>query len=159
MKKLLATTLALLSATAFADTKVDTPTESHVQDKQPFAMIRVFDTSGKEPKLMDGNRLSRHKSRQVCVFVANVPIQEQNLFAEYFQAPKPMKIHFEGANVQAEDNQKNYLISFNMSKEQIVDDIVSQCWTFTKNDPIGTYKLDVQFNDIVFKGLEFKVLK
>lgn len=159
MKKWVATSLAVFSAMASANTENTAAVQVGNAKDQPMAVIRVFDTSGKEPRLMDGNRLSRHKSRQMCVFIHNVPLEEQNLFAEYFQAPKPMKLHFEGANVQAEDNQKNFLISFTIPKEAIKDNVVSQCWTFTKKDPIGTYKLDVQFNSIVFKGLEFKVLK
>ena len=33
------------------------------------------------------------------------------------------------------------------------------CWRFGKEDPIGEYKVDAQFNDIVFKNLKFTVLK
>lgn len=46
-----------------------------------------------------------------------------------------------------------------MMKTEIRDNTPTQCWTFGKQDPIGTYKLDVQFNDIVFKNIEFKLLK
>lgn len=157
MKKLITAAFSLLATTAFAGTQ-NSQNISNAQF-QPMAAIQVFDTSGTQPRLMKGNKLSRSKSRQVCVTLVNLPTQEKNLFAEYFQAPAPMNLTLEGANVQVEENRKNFLISFHVPKSEVKSNTFSQCWQFNKQNPIGTYKLDVQFNGVVFKGLEFKVLK
>lgn len=48
---------------------------------------------------------------------------------------------------------------FNLPKANIASGAITQCWQFSKNDPVGTYQLELQFNDIVFKGLAFQILK
>lgn len=155
MKKFLISGLALISSFAFAeDSKKEVTTQN-----QPVAEIRVFDISGSEPKLMKGNQLSRTKQRQLCITLANLPVQDKNLFAEYFQAPAPMAFSIEGANTQVDSNQHNTLLTMNIEKSDLVNNTLSQCWKFNKQNPIGIYKLDLQFNDLVFKGLEFEILK
>lgn len=156
MKKFLVIGLAFLSGLAFAETNKEVV---NATPEKPFASIQVFDISGSEPKLMEGNKLSRSKPRQLCITLANLPVQEQNLFAEYFQAPAPMSLGLEGASIQVEENKKNFLITSNVPKGAVSNNILLQCWQFNKENPIGTYTLDLQFNDIVFKGLKFEILK
>lgn len=155
MKKFLITSVAFLSSMAFAEASKEVTTSQN----QPFAAIQVFDVSAAKAKLMKGNKLSRSKPRQLCVTLANLTAQDQNLFAEYFQAPAPMSLSVDGANIQAEENNKNFLITFNVPKESLNNNTFVQCWQFNKQNPIGTYTLDLQFNDIVFKGLKFEILK
>lgn len=157
MKKLMSVALAVFSSVTLANSPVQV--KSNTQENQPMAFIRVFDTSVNPHKIIEGNKLSRSKPRHVCLYVANVAIQEQNLLAQYVQAPAPIKVNVPNARVQIEDNKKNFLIVFNMMKKEIKDNTPTQCWELGKTDPIGTYKLDVQFNNIVFKGLEFELLK
>ncbi|MBN6710250.1 hypothetical protein JFL47_11805 [Haemophilus haemoglobinophilus] len=157
MKKLMSVALAVFSSFAFADAQDQI--KLAIQEKQPMAVIRVFDTSVKPYKIIEGNKLSRSKPRHLCLYIVNANIQEKNLFAQYVQAPAPIKVNVPNARVQIEDNKKNFLIVFNMMKKEIKDNTPTQCWGLGKTDPIGTYKLDVQFNNIVFKGLEFQLLK
>lgn len=157
MKKLISITLMTLSSFAFANSTEQV--KSNDRESLPTAVIRIFDTSVTPHKFLEGNKLSRSKPRHICLYVYNVPIFEQNLFAKYVQAPAPITVNVPNAKVEVEDNKKNFLIVFDMMKKDIKDNTPAQCWALGKKDPIGTYKLDVQFNDIVFKNLEFKLLK
>ncbi|MGC7560883.1 hypothetical protein [Pasteurella sp. PK-2025] len=160
MKKIMAVSLALISSMTFA--KTQTPVNSEQQQAQqqpPIAVLRVFDTSNKEPKLIEGNALSRSKKRNLCIFISNVEKKEQNLLAEFFKVPAAMKMHAEGAEIQSSPDNKEHLILFNVPKSALQSDVITQCWQFSKSDPIGTYQLEIQFNETVFKGLSFRILK
>lgn len=157
MKKLFTFSLGLMAA--FTASAVETPTNS--DNNPPIAVLRVFDVSGGNIKVMEGNKLSRSKPRELCLIVGNVPVQESNMFVQYFQAPAKTKIAIPAnmATVEAEDNSKNFLISKTVTKAEMPHGEAVFCWRFSKQDPAGEYKLDVQFNDIVFKDLKFKLLK
>ena len=156
MKKQLIFSLGLMAT--FAASAVETPADS---DNSPIAALRVFDISGTNAKALEGNELSRSKPREVCLLVGNVPVQDSNTLVQYLQAPAKTKIEMPAnmAKVEAENNGQNFLISKTITKAEMPNNRAVFCWRFTKEDPLGEYKLDVQFNDIVFKGLKFKVLK
>lgn len=160
--------LAILATTTFASANTNQKVNKNQQQAaeaqktnttQPVAAIRIFDISGKSPKLMEGNQLSRSKARQMCVFVVNVEVKNQNRLVEYFKTPEPMLMQAEGATTQSSQDGKEHFITFNLPKSDIKNYVVSQCWKFNKEHPMGIYQLDVQFNDIVFKGLSFEILK
>ncbi|WP_439241638.1 hypothetical protein [Lonepinella sp. BR2474] len=157
MKKLTAIALAFISTTVWAATEnkgtVPTPKLS------PTANIFVLDVSGKTPKLLPGNQLSRSKPRHLCVAISNVDIQEQNRFIEYILAPEPMTMISQGSEIKIDEDKKGFLITTSVKKSDVKNNVVSRCWRFDKNDPVGKYKLDAQFNNIVFKNLSFEVLK
>lgn len=157
MKKLIPVSFLAFSSLVLANSQEQI--NLAIKEKQPMAVVRVFDTSVKPHKIIEGNQLSRSKPRQLCLFVINATVQDKNLFANYLQAPAPLTLTVNNARVQVDDSKKNYLIAFDMMRKDIKDNVPSQCWVFTPNDPIGTYKVDMQFNDIVFKNLEFKLLK
>lgn len=160
MKKLVFASAILFSSLAIANTPAqEQPTAEKTQEQPPIAALRVFDTSGKEPKLIEGNALSRRKPRQLCLFVMNVPVQEKNRLVEYFKAPAPINMSMDGGVVQTTEDKKEHLITIEFTKEQLTSGTIAHCWTFTKTDPIGTYQVEAQFNDIVFKGLSFRILK
>lgn len=157
MKKFAVLALSMFCFNAMAENNGNTVTNT--QQSQPIAAIRVIDSSVKPEKLMEGNSLSRTKARKLCTIIENVNAQDNNQFAVYFQAPAPISFAGIQGKIQSEDNQKNHLIIFNVDKKDIKNNQFVQCWTFGKEDPIGEYKLDLQFNDIVFKGLSFNLLK
>lgn len=165
MKKLMVLSLGLamgVVGTAHAnETAQAQQSPSQTNKNTPFAAIHIVDTSGKTPKLLKGNRLSRSKARQACLVLGNVPVKETNLFAEYFQAPAAIDLEIPAniAKIESVTEKKNYLISKNVTAAEIQNNQFVFCWTFTKNDPMGEYKLDAQFNDIVFKNLKFTVIK
>ncbi|QEH17903.1 hypothetical protein [Histophilus somni] len=159
MKKLISVALVMFSpfTFAFSQGQVKLP----VQEKQPAAIIRVFDNSVKPYKIIEGKKLSRSKPRHLCLYILNVDLQERNLLAQYVQAPAPIKVNVPNVNakVRMEDNQKNFLIMFDMMKKDIRNNTPTLCWALGTDDPIGIYKLDVQFNNVVFENLEFELLK
>ena len=162
MKKLVMLSLGLVLGVAnAAETANSETTKPKEQAQQPVAVLRVFDTSGSSPKVLDKNRFSRSKARELCLIVGNVPVQENNLFVHYLQAPAAFKVDVPAdiAKVEAEENGKNYLITKNVTKAEMLKGEAAFCWRFGKEDPIGEYKVDAQFNDIVFKNLKFTVLK
>ena len=157
MKKLVVLSMGL-AAIASANAADNTPSQPV---NQPVAVVRIFDTTGGNAKLMSGNELSRRKPRNACVIVANVPVLEKNSFIQYFQAPAQTKMDIPAtiAQVKGEANGKNYLVSKTVTKAEMPRGETGFCWGFTEQDPVGEYTIDVQFNNIVFKNLKFKVLK
>ncbi|MGQ0286259.1 hypothetical protein ACT2CV_03495 [Pasteurellaceae bacterium 22721_9_1] len=159
MKKLMAMGLVFFSAVALANEQKN-EIQNAIEAKKPLAVLQIFDTSGKQRKLLEGNALSRSKMRELCVVVGNVEIKEQNTFHQFFKAPNAMELNIKGqANIQSSEDKKEHLVSFTIPKNAIQNNAVHQCWIFDKKDPIGNYTLEVQFNDTVFKGLSFRVLK
>lgn len=159
MKKFIMLSLGLTISTLANANEVSSQPSPQVA--QPIAVLQVFDTSGKEPKLLKGNRLSRAKARNVCVTVGNVVVEENNLFAQYLQAPAAIDLDIppEIAKIESVEEKKNYLISRNVVKAEMPNNQFMFCWKFNAKDPIGEYKLDTQFNNAIFKDLKFTVIK
>lgn len=160
MKKFIMFSLGLaIGAVSFANANEATSPQS--SQIQPVAVLQVFDTSGKEPKLLKGNRLSRSKARNVCVTVGNVVVEDNNLFAQYLQAPAAIELEIppEIAKIESVEEKKNYLISRNVVRAEMPNNQFMFCWKFDAKDPIGEYKLDTQFNNAIFKDLKFTIIK
>ncbi|TYG33628.1 hypothetical protein FW755_00225 [Lonepinella koalarum] len=155
MKKLVVMALTLFSASVLAVTEnvIETTTI------QPKATIFVLDTSSQPAKVMKGTQFSRSKARNLCVAVSDVPVQDKNQFVEYFVSPAPINIIAKDSDIKVDDDKKGFLAITLINESEIKNNVVTRCWQFEQNDPVGKYKLDVQFNDIVFKGLSFEVLK
>ncbi|STO60611.1 Uncharacterised protein [Canicola haemoglobinophilus] len=98
MKKLIP--IAFLGFSSLVSANSEEQIKLAIQEQKPMAVIRVFDTSVKPYKVIEGNKLSRSKPRQVCLHVLNVPVQEQNLFAQYVLAPRPIEVNVPNAKVQ-----------------------------------------------------------
>lgn len=63
-----------------------------------------------------------------CLYILNVDLQERNLLAQYVQAPAPIKVMPNiNAKVRMEDNQKNFLIMFDMMEQDIRDNTPTLC--------------------------------
>lgn len=150
---LIALTALFLSGSAFSTDNVQ-PTE----EKRPIAFLQVLDTSATQPKPIKGNRLSRKKKRQICVIVQNVEIQERNQLIENIKAPAKITMEANDAELTATPDGTGYQVVFNIPRSKIKNNAVVHCWAFGKQDPIGEYHMDVQFNNVVFKNLKFKVL-
>lgn len=159
MKKIIAMSLLMFSVVMSVNAKNTVASKKEEQIAQPIAGFRLFDLSGKAPQLIEGNKFSRAKPHQLCIFVENVEVKEQNLLAEYFVAPAPIRMQAENAETRTTGDGTGNLIIFNLPKANIASGAITQCWQFSKNDPVGTYQLELQFNDIVFKGLAFQILK
>ncbi|WP_249960919.1 hypothetical protein [Histophilus somni] len=159
MKKLISAALVMFSpfTLAVSQGQLKLP----VQENQPKAIIRVFDNSVKPYKIIEGNKLSRSKPRHLCLYILNAELRDMNLLAQYVQAPAPIKVNVPNTNarVRIEENQKNFLIMFDIMRKDIRDNTPALCWALGKDDPIGIYKMDVQFNNVVFENLEFELLK
>ncbi|WP_386692993.1 MULTISPECIES: hypothetical protein [unclassified Lonepinella] len=155
MKKLVVMPLTLFSASVLAVTEnvIETTTT------QPKATIFVLDTSSHPAKVMKNTQFSRSKARNLCVAVSDVPVQDKNQFAEYFVSPAPINIIAKNSEIKMDDDKKGFLAITLIDRSEIKNNVATRCWQFEQNDPVGKYKLDVQFNDIVFKGLSFEVLK
>lgn len=160
MKKAIAMSLLMLSVVMSVHAKTNnTDVKKEEKRAQPIAGFRLFDLSTKVPQLIEGNQFSRAIPHQLCIFVENVEVKEQNLLAEYFVAPAPMRMQAENAETRTTEDGTGNLIIFKLPKADIAGGTITQCWQFSKNHPVGTYQLELQFNDIVFKGLAFQILK
>lgn len=159
MKKLMILGLTAISMFTWANNSLATSLVSNTV--KPNAQIKIFDVSGKDNKLIEGTKLSRSKPRQVCIAVNNVEPLESNVFAQFIVAPGKIAIHNkeESVKIETTDGGKEHLIIVNLPKSFVVNGSVLQCLRLEQTDPIGLYKVDVQFNGFVAKGLTFEVLK
>ncbi|MDG2916606.1 hypothetical protein P7M46_01065 [Bisgaard Taxon 10/6] len=142
-----------LSASVMASGNTQTSEET-----RPVAFLQVLDASAAQPKPMEGNRFSRKDKRQLCVVVRNVEIQENNQLIENIKAPAKITMEANNARLIADTDGKGYRAVFEIPRTEIKNDVVLQCWEFGKQDPVGEYHVDVQFNNVVFKNLKFEVL-
>lgn len=156
MKKMMIVTLAMLSATTMAATKTNIKPEN-TPTAQPTVVLRVLDFSSKTPRPLTENKLSQSKNQQLCWSSVNVPLSGKVQFAEAFYAPAATTFTSEGMSVTASEDKKEFLIVGNVTFKDNTN--LTRCWKFTKEDPVGHYRLDVQINDIIFKGLAFEVVK
>lgn len=62
------------------------------------------------------------------------------------------------AQLTADADGKGYRAVFEIPRSEIKNNTAVQCWEFGKQDPVGEYHIDVQFNNVVFKNLKFEVL-
>lgn len=159
MKKLITLSLTAISMFTWANNSFSSTVVSNTVE--PSAQIKIFDVSGKDKKLIEGTQVSRSKPRQVCVSVNNVVPLENNVFAQFIIAPHKFAIHNNEKFVKIETTSdgKEHLIVLNLPKSSVVNGNVLQCLQLEQTDPMGLYKVDVQFNDFVAKGLLFEVLK
>ncbi|MCK3657199.1 hypothetical protein A4G18_00305 [Pasteurellaceae bacterium Pebbles2] len=169
MKKLAAIALALFSANVLANTEATPQTaapevttemlKSAIENKQPIAAVQVFNTFGKEPKLIKGNKLSRSKQRELCLVINNIQPLEKNRLAVFFKAPQAMEMNSLQPNATLNFSEDKTEILAVFDKPQMHNNAVVQCWKFGPKDPVGTYAMEAQFNSTVFKGLQFQILK
>ncbi|MEG9488564.1 hypothetical protein [Mannheimia indoligenes] len=148
-------TLAMVSHYSFA--AVEKPVTKPL-DGKPAVAIQIFDVSGKVAKPIQGNKLNiAKKQNRLCWNSINVPVEGKVMIAEAIYAPAKSKAISEGSQVQASPDGTSNTIITNLNN--VTEKYVSRCWDFDKTDPIGKYKMDVQINDQVFKGLEFEIVK
>ncbi|MEG9531695.1 hypothetical protein [Mannheimia indoligenes] len=135
------------------------PAEPKPFEGKPTVVLQVFDISTKVARPIQGTTMSiSKKQNQLCWHSINVPTQNKVMIAEAFYAPAKMKLSSPGSRVDSSEDGKNHTI---ITETNLVNhnQPLSRCWGFDKTDPIGKYKMDVQINDQVFKGLEFEIVK
>lgn len=150
MKKLFS--VALIPSFLFAQETMQT-------EKPPIMALRVMDNSTTPAKLVEGTMLSVSKKQNLCVLLDNIPYQADNTLTHYFTSPKAAKFEALGMDVKTSSDKKHFEITAKIKNINPDMKIFHQCWKFDQNDPVGTYKLDVKMNDIMFKGLSFKIVK
>lgn len=128
-------------------------------ENKPAVILKVFDMSTKVARPIQGTTLSiSKKQNQLCWYSINVPVQNKVMIAEAFYAPAKMKFVSSRSQVDSSEDGKNHTI---ITETSLVNhnQPLSRCWRFYKTDPIGKYKMEVQINDLIFKGLEFEIVK
>lgn len=151
--------VALAMATNYSLAAADKkPAEPKPFEGKPAVALQVFDASGKVAKPIKGTKLNIAKKQdRLCWHSINVPVQGNVMIAEAIYAPAKAKAAASGSQViPSPDGTSNTIITnlTNVNKEY-----VSRCWNFDNTDPVGKYKIDIQINDQVFKGLEFEIVK
>lgn len=156
MKKLLGLSLTLLSTAVFATEKPQTPT---TQAKgQPTVILQVLDFSGKTPRVMKENKLSRsNKNHKLCWATINLPVSGMVRIAETFHTPAPSNFKSTGMSIHASNGNKTFLIVGDVRAKN--NENVQRCWRFDNSDPLGKYQFEVQVSDYLFKGLGFEIVK
>lgn len=153
------TALALAMVSHYSFAAAEKPISKPLPfDGKPAIVVQVFDINGKVARPIKGNKLNiEKKQNRLCWNSVNVPVQGKVMIAEAIYAPGPAKASSEGSQVQPSPDGTSNTIITNINNA--TENYVSRCWTFDKSDPIGKYRLDVQINDQVFKGLEFEIVK
>ncbi|AHG77463.1 hypothetical protein CT138_06480 [Mannheimia varigena] len=149
--------LVVTSQYSFAAAEKTITPKTPVEGK-PAVVLQVLDVSGKAAKPIKGNKLSISKKQtQLCWYSINVPTQNKVMIAEAFYAPAEMKLASPGSRVDSSEDGKNHTI---ITEVNLVNNQpLSRCWGFDKTDPVGKYKMEVQINNQIFKGLEFEIVK
>ncbi|WP_209025912.1 hypothetical protein [Mannheimia haemolytica] len=125
---------------------------------KPAVVLQVFDESEKIAKPIKGNKLFISKKQtRLCWHSINLPVQNKVTIAEAFYAPAAMKLASPGSKINSSADKKNHTIitEINLANNQVLN----RCWGFDKTDPVGKYKMEIQINNHIFKGLEFEIVK
>ncbi|AWI51629.1 hypothetical protein AM202_02850 [Actinobacillus minor 202] len=124
---------------------------------KPSVVLRVVDFSTKSPRVIDGKSVSISKKQQLCWSSVNVPVSSKVRIAEAFYTPAETDFSSPGMVINASDNKKEFLILGEVAS--VNNEYISRCWKFDTTDPIGTYHMEIQIGDFVFKNLSFNVIK
>lgn len=161
MKKSLAIVLGLISATTFADepTKVEQPLLKPQQEMQAMLKLGVYDVSNKVIREINNRKYSikQAKNLSLCWTAFNMPFIDKNNVIEVFQSPKKSKFSDKTGSVVTSKDRKTHTITSSLPSYN--NEFITKCWRFEKNDPLGTYTLEVRVNDIIFPAQPFELVK
>ncbi|MBF0784253.1 hypothetical protein E4T80_02015 [Muribacter muris] len=155
MKKSLVA-LAFFSASVFAGSEV--PPNQPMQNT-PVVQFGVVDISSQIAKIAKNVGLAyslKNQNHRLCWTAYNVPFQMQNKVIEVFVTPKASQFNSEGATVESSKDKKTHKITTMVPNNS---DSFGRCWRFDDKDPLGTYKVDIQVNDIIFQTQTFELVK
>lgn len=170
MKKLITSTVLLgLSSMAMANIATPTLAQPAIEEAplvtmptqaiaEPQLILGVFEESETGIKQTTQNAISRSdKKNRLCWVVVNAPSNTQQVIAKE-EIISPAATVFESPKAQTRtsaDGTRHQIIS----TLDNVNGTVSQCWQFTKQDPIGQYRIDISIGDILFPTQIFNVIK
>lgn len=156
MKKALITT-ALLSLSTFSvanTAPVYLPEQAMVE---PKLVLGVFEVTGDSTKQTNQNAISRsNANHRICWVAYDLNASTQVSVTENIISPK--KTTFETANgqtISSADGKQHQVMSTLPNQ----NGVVSQCWQFSKQDPIGQYSIEVKIDDTTFSKQTFNVVK
>lgn len=123
----------------------------------PKMYLSILDTSSKVARDIGSREYSvSNKNLQLCWSVRDMPFLLSNHVIEVFIAPDDKgKFVNAGARVSKSDN----VHSIHSIKQAINNEEISSCWSFDDTDPLGKYTLELQVNDLLFKGVQFELVK
>lgn len=170
MKKLITSAL-LLGLSSMAMANIATPTLSQpVLEEAPLVtmpkeaiakpelILGIFEGSATGLKPTTKNAVSRSNSNNsLCWAVINAPLNAQQVTTKE-EILSPAATVFESPNAQTRtsaDGTRHIVISTLNN----VNGTVSQCWQFTKQDPIGQYRIDISIGDILFPTQIFNIIE
>lgn len=170
MKKLITSAL-LLGLSSMAMANIATPTlDQPVSEEAPLVtmptqavaepqlILGVFEESKTGIKQTTQNAISlSDKKNRLCWVVVNAPSNTQQVIAKE-EVISPAATVFESPKAQTRtsaDGTRHQIIS----TLDNVNGTVSQCWQFTKQDPIGQYRIDISIGDILFPTQIFNIIE
>ncbi|OOH89757.1 hypothetical protein BMT54_05565 [Pasteurellaceae bacterium 15-036681] len=160
MKKSLAVVLGLMSASVFASTAADQPTQPVQQkDTRPMLKFGIFDKSNKVASEVAGNELSLSKKNlELCWVAFNMPLEDKVNVIEVIKSPKKAKFSSNsGTGINSSADGLNHVITETLASYN--REAVERCWKFTKEDPLGHYQFDIQVGNIKYPTQSFELVK
>lgn len=158
MKKSFMVMLTLFSATAIANENNTRAADQIDVAKAPKLILEVYDNSNKVPKHIEGRKYSiSKKAQQLCWTAFNMPFSPNNGIKEIFISPKKAKFMDKNSVVVPSKDGKMNVITAMLPSHN--NEFIQRCWSFDKNDPLGTYQLKVFVNDIEFPQQKFELVK
>ncbi|WLF83660.1 hypothetical protein [Moraxella sp. ZY210820] len=125
---------------------------------EPQLILGVFEESETGIKQTTQNAISRSDQKnRLCWVVVNAPSNTQQVIAKE-EIISPAATVFESPKAQTRtsaDGTRHQIIS----TLDNINGTVSQCWQFTKQDPIGQYHIEISIGDILFPTQKFNVIK
>lgn len=170
MKKLITSALLLgLSSMAMANIATPTLAQPVLEDAplvtmpketvaEPELLVGIFEVSATGLKPTTKNAVSRSNSNNsLCWAIINAPLSTQQVITKE-EIISPAATVFESPKAQTRtsaDGTRHQVIS----TLDNVNGTVSQCWQFTKQDPIGQYRIDISIGDILFPTQIFNIIE
>lgn len=126
-------------------------------EQLPMIAVQVVDMSGKVAHALETNTLSISKKHKLCWVAFNMPLSANNNVMELFHSPDKATFSAAKGNTVSSNEQKTHLVSTVMQPNG--NNTISNCWDFSKKDPLGQYRLEVRVNNIQFPARTFEVVK
>lgn len=155
MKKILTAAVLLnIFAAAVANT-ASAVTLPDQEAKQPKMAFGVYEQTKTGLKPANQTVLSRTDGKtRLCWAAYDLPLQPSANIVEHIASPSAAVFNDPQGRSERTHNGLQHHIYFDRI---LLDGTVSRCWQFSKTDPIGEYKMQIEVGKIQFPAYTFTV--
>lgn len=124
------------------------------QTQEPVIVAAAFALDNTIYQPLGSTTASRsNPTHHICWLAGNIPHQSTPKVQEIFVSPQPMQFNDPKATITSDGTTTTVL----SNTVDYSDGYAYRCWQFDEQDPIGTYSVAVNINDIVFDPVSFAI--